>query len=102
MLRLKCPASVEGDWQIVVTSVFKGRVAHLTEEACVKLLCELLENNANTPDLVTDNFTTEASEALDELVFKVSAWCFIHNIIIFHIAVHVVFAFLFSQLPNRD
>ena len=72
MLELKCPPSVEEDWQEVVNTIVEDRVARLSKEASVNLLCEL-ENHTNAPDLLTNIFMTKAAEALDELIFKVSA-----------------------------
>ena len=71
MLELKCPPSVEEDWQEVVKIIVEDRVACLSKKATVNLLCSL-ENHTDAPDLLTNIFMTKGAEALDELIFKVS------------------------------
>ena len=56
----------------MVKSIVRDRVKRLSRDARVDLFCEL-EDRADTPDLLTDIFMTEAARALDELIFKASA-----------------------------
>ena len=71
MVELKCPQLVIEDWHGVVKSIVKDRVKNLSREARVDLFCEL-EDRADTPDLLTNIFMTEAATALDELIFQAS------------------------------
>ena len=69
ILELKCPASVEQDWYTVVKTTITHRVKLLTCEARVDRFLEL-ESRPNTPAVIIDILMTEATTALDELVFR--------------------------------
>ena len=57
---------------MIVKLVVQARVSWLhPKDRAVDLFCEL-EKYDNTPDLLTNIFMTEATTALDELIFKVT------------------------------
>ena len=60
---------MEQDWHGVVKTILTDRVKQLTPENRVDRFLEL-ERRANTPALITNIFITEATTALDEIVFR--------------------------------
>ena len=60
---------MEHNWHEIVKEVVTVRVKVLPSVTRVDLLLEL-ENRANTPPLITNIFMTEATTALDELIFR--------------------------------
>ena len=69
MLGLRCPSSVEHNWHEIVKEIVTDRVKVLHSVTRVDLFLKL-ENRANTPPLITNIFMTEATTALDELIFR--------------------------------
>ena len=77
LLHLRCPTSVEQDWHEVIKMIFSERVKLLTPDTRVDRFLEL-EGHADTPALITDILMTEATTALDEIMFRrVSMYMFI-------------------------
>ena len=69
LLHLRCPTSVEQDWHEVIKKIFIDRVKLLPPDTRVDRFLEL-EGHADTPSLIIDILMTEATIALDELVFR--------------------------------
>ena len=60
---------MEQDWHGVVKTIVTDRVKLVAPAARVDLFLEL-ESRANTPAIITNIFMTEATAALDVLVFR--------------------------------
>ena len=60
---------MEHNWHEIVKEIVTERVKVLHSATRVDLFLEL-ENRANTPSLITNIFMTEATTALDELIFR--------------------------------
>ena len=69
LLDLRYPTSVEQDWHKVVKTIATERVKILSPETRVDRFLEL-ESRPNTPAVIIDVLMTEATTALDEIVFS--------------------------------
>ena len=61
---------MEQDWHGVVKTIVTNRVKNLTFESRVDRFLELERRTTTTHALITNIFMTEATAALDVLVFK--------------------------------
>ena len=60
---------MEQDWHEVIKMIFTDRVKLLPPDTRVDRFLEL-EGHADTPALITDILMTEATTALDEIMFR--------------------------------
>ena len=69
LLDVRYPTSVEQDWHEVIKKIITDRVKLLPPEVRVDRFLEL-ESRPNTPAVIIDILMTEATTALDEIVFS--------------------------------
>ena len=70
---------MEHNWHEIVKEIVTDRVKVLPSVTRVDLFLEL-ENRANTHPLITNIFMTEATTALDELIFRQVSSCVAHYV----------------------